>query len=148
MSANTNMEIIVEDKIEKVLCAIKLPENKSKKGWFFNIFLQHIYSDEKKIDRNEIRVNYLIAITREEIKKLRKNTCKVYPLIEDLSFEIEESSSSQYKEGFKVLLDLFNKTMKDPTIKIKIKDLLVDKKGNPNNSYKTIMSTKKLLGGK
>ena len=144
----TKMEPIVGDKSEKVLCAIRNPENRSKLGWFYNIFLQHIYQEDKKQVKNEIKVNYLVAITKKEIVELEKNTCKVYKLIEDFSFEIEDEGLSQYKEGFKVLLDLFNKTMKDPTIKIKIKDLLVNKKGNPNNDYKTIMTTKKLLGEK
>ena len=148
MNTEMEMETIVEDKSEKILCAIRNPENRSKLGWFYNIFLQHIYSEDKKQIRNEIKVNYLVAITKKEIVELRKNTCKVYPLIEDVSFEIEDDGLLQYKEGFKVLLDLFNNTMKDPIIKNKIKDLLVDKKGNPNNNYKTIMTTKKLLGGK
>jgi len=146
MSVGMEMEAQKESTKEKILCAIRNPTNRSKLPWFYNIFLQHIYKEDKKEKLNEIKVNYLIPITKNQISELRKNTCKVYPLIENISFEIEEDvKSSPFKEGFKVIMELFEKAMGDKDIKDTIRKLLMKSDGKPNDNYKVIMKTKKLL---
>lgn len=144
MSVGMEMERMDEGNDEKILCAIRTPEDRSKNPWFYNIFFKHIYKEDKKDKMNEIKVNYLVALTKDQIASLKENTCKVFPLIENISFEIEDDYAP-FKEGFKVMIDLFNKAMNDNTVKGKIRELLTNSDGKPNTDYKVIMKTKKLL---
>ena len=136
------MEESVNNKEKKTLCAVRNPDDRSNNPWFYNIFLQHIYKEEKRVERNETKVNWLIALTQKEIAELRRHTLKIYPLIEDISLEV--IGHNKYKDGFKTLLNLFDSVMKVDNIKDKIKDLLTED-GKPSEDYITIMETKKML---
>ena len=131
MSVGMEMEKDVNDKEKKTLCAVRNPDDRSNNPWFYNIFLQHIYKEEKKIKRNETKVNWLIALTQKEIAELKRHTLKVYPLVEDISLEVV--GSNKYKDGFEVLLDLFNSVMKVDNIKNKVEELLTEN-GRPQKT--------------
>lgn len=141
---NTSMEMDESvDKEKEVLCAVKNPTNRSNNPWLYNIFFENIYKEEKKKrNKDKTKVNWLVALNKEEISILRSHSCKVYPLVEDISLEIV--GSHKYKDGFETLLNLFNSVMKIDNIKDKIKDLLTED-GKPSKNYITIMETKKML---
>ena len=143
MSVGMEMEEDVNDKKKETLCAVRNPKDRSNNPWFYNIFLEHIYEEEKKKrNKKTTKVNWLIALTQEEISELRGHTLKVYPLVEDISLEVV--GSDKYKDGFSVLLNLFNSVMKVDNIKNKIKKLLTED-GKPSKDYLTIIKTKKIL---
>ncbi len=62
----------------KILCAVKNPSQRSFQSWFYNVFLGRIYKNNP--DRKEIKTNWLIQLTPNEIRLLRKKTCDVIQL--------------------------------------------------------------------
>jgi len=63
-------------KKKKKLCAVKNPSKRSNQPWFYNIFLGNISKNKPK--RNYIeKVNWIMELTDDEIKLLRKKTCNI-----------------------------------------------------------------------
>lgn len=66
---------ILKHNDKKTLCAVKNPSKRSNQPWFYNIFLGNISNKPK---RNYIKkVNWIMELTKDEIKLLKKKTCEI-----------------------------------------------------------------------
>lgn len=134
--------------IETFLCAVKNPIDPKHNSWFYNVFLGRQKNRKTKQHRNEVKVNWIIpALTKKEIELLQEKTCKVINLSEDIEIEIIEEDNDDhiiFKEGFELLLDIFNKFKDKKEVREEINKILYDSKGYPSKELEKIKNCEKL----
>jgi hypothetical protein len=129
---------------EKIKCIVKNPSDRSKQSWFYNIFLGGIYDEPKHQER--MKVNWVMELEPDEIKTLKNKTALVIPLKNGSSNNVKlEHEETSFREEFNILSSLFNRSMKDPELKGKIKQMLMGEDGNPTSDYLKIMDGIKKL---
>lgn len=123
---------------KKILCALKNPQDKNDRSWLYNSFLGR-NRKEKKVDRLETKVNFLLVLTEKEIKELEERGAEIIQIANDIEIDLEDDKTKALKESFLIMHELIEKLLQYHDSKIKIEALL------KKEDHKLIRETRELI---
>ena len=81
----------LEHKKKKILCVVKNPSDRSFQSWMYNTFFGALLKNKPK--RNHTKVNWLMELTKDEIKLLKEKTCEVIEIENYIKKKLEKEKT-------------------------------------------------------